>query len=46
LTSAQAEPILDGLPQPRRAWALMANTLFAGLLGLACAYATLRISFT
>jgi len=38
--------IVDYLDGPRRAWALMANTLFAGLLGLACAYATLRISFT
>jgi succinate dehydrogenase / fumarate reductase, membrane anchor subunit len=38
--------IVDYLDGPPRAWALMANTLFAGLLGLACAYATLRISFT
>jgi len=38
--------IVDYLDGPRRAWALMANTLFAALLGLACFYATLRISFT
>jgi len=38
--------IIDYVEGRSRAWALLANTLFAALLALACAYATLRISFT
>ena len=38
--------ILDYVQGHARAWALLANTCFAALLGLACVYATLRISFT
>ena len=38
--------IVDYIHGRGRAWALLANTCFAALLALACAYATLRISFT
>jgi succinate dehydrogenase / fumarate reductase, membrane anchor subunit len=38
--------IVDYIGGQARAWALAANTLFAGLLALACAYATLRVAFT
>lgn len=38
--------IVDYLRGHVRAWALAANTCFCALLGLACVYATLRISFT
>ncbi len=38
--------ILDYVQGHARAWALLANTCCAALLGLACVYATLRISFT
>ena len=38
--------ILDYVQGHGRAWALLANTCFAAFLGLACVYATLRISFT
>ncbi len=38
--------ILDYVQGHACAWALLANTCFAVLLGLACVYATLRLSFT
>ena len=38
--------IVDYVDGPPRALALIANTLFASLLGIACVYATLRLSFT
>jgi len=38
--------IIDYVGGRLRAWALAANTCFAALLALACAYATLRIAFT
>jgi succinate dehydrogenase / fumarate reductase membrane anchor subunit len=38
--------IVDYIGGQSRAWALVANTLFAALLALACVYATLRIAFT
>jgi len=38
--------IVDYIDGHSRAWALLANTCFAVILGLACVYATLRISFT
>ena len=38
--------ILDYVQCHAVAWALLANTCCAALLGLACVYATLRISFT
>jgi succinate dehydrogenase / fumarate reductase, membrane anchor subunit len=38
--------IVDYVSGPPRALALIANTLFAALLGIACVYATLRLSFT
>ena len=38
--------VVDYVSGPLRAWALIANTLFAGLLGIACVYAALRLSFT
>ena len=38
--------IVDYVSGPSRALALIANTLFAALLGIACVYATLRLSFT
>ena len=38
--------IVDYLHGHGRAWALVANTCFCALLGLACVYATLRIGFT
>ncbi len=38
--------IVDYVSGPARALALIANTLFAALLGIACVYATLRLSFT
>ena len=38
--------VIDYVDGPPRAWALIANTCFCALLGLACVYATLRISFT
>jgi succinate dehydrogenase / fumarate reductase, membrane anchor subunit len=38
--------IVDYISGQSRAWALAANALFAALLALACAYATLRIGFT
>ena len=37
--------IVDYLHGARREWALIANTLFSGALGLACVYAILRIGF-
>ncbi|RBP14268.1 succinate dehydrogenase subunit D [Roseiarcus fermentans] len=37
--------IVDYVSGPARQWALIANVLVSGLLGLACMYATLRISF-
>jgi succinate dehydrogenase / fumarate reductase, membrane anchor subunit len=37
--------IVDYLQGAQREWALIANTLFAGALGLACVYAILRIGF-
>ena len=30
----------------RKEWALLANTLFCVVLGLACAYALLKVSFS
>ena len=38
--------ILDYIHGRARAWALLANTCFCALLGLACVYAALRIGFT
>jgi succinate dehydrogenase / fumarate reductase membrane anchor subunit len=38
--------ILDYVQGHACAWALLANSCFAVLLGLACVYAALRISFT
>ncbi|MBV8104729.1 MAG: succinate dehydrogenase, hydrophobic membrane anchor protein [Hyphomicrobiales bacterium] len=38
--------VVDYIHGPARAWALLANTCFSALLGLACVYATLRIAFT
>src|SRR5260370_32840077 len=35
--------IVDYVEGRRRAWALLANACFSGLLALACVYATLRI---
>jgi len=38
--------ILDYVQGHWCAWALLANICFAALLGIACVYATLRLSFT
>ena len=38
--------IVDYVDGPPRALALIANTCFSAILGLACVYATLRLSFT
>jgi succinate dehydrogenase / fumarate reductase, membrane anchor subunit len=38
--------VVDYIGGRARAWALAANTLFAVLIALACAYAALRIAFT
>jgi len=38
--------VIDYVSGRAREWALVANTCFCALLGLACAYATLRLSFT
>ena len=37
--------ILDYIGGRGREWALLANSLFCGALGVACAYAVLRVGF-
>ena len=38
--------VVDYIHGQAREWALLANTCFCALLGLACIYAALRIAFT
>ena len=38
--------LVDYIGGRARAWALLVNTCFSGLLALACVYSTLRIAFT
>ena len=45
MTIGMRSVIVDYLPGAAREWALTANTLFCGALGLACVYAILRIGF-
>jgi len=45
MTIGMRSVIVDYLHGAAREWALTANTLFCGALGLACVYAILRIGF-